>query len=169
MNYIAYFEQLARECKAISHTDNSPKFSEMELMEAEVKLRTQVDTETPCLFVAENTFVISDLLSDNPHKVPNLTLIIAQSARNQDFEGIQEVINRCELIAYQLFSRIQLDTQRRGTDGRLIITEFLRAGIRGERIYNMPSPTDYGVLFTFSANISNSLAKELYYKPENWN
>jgi hypothetical protein len=168
MDYNEYFIDIATKNKAIAHTTQNRKVTRIDFEEEVVSLRNNVETRTPCLLYGFPEQKIVDLKSDNPHLHTEIMLIVIKNAKSvNDFTEIDQLIQECQAILYQLIGKIYHDRSQQNSQFKPIIQGFDRNSVRFKQVQKYPGANDYGCAAEFT--LHHSIAKEIKYQPQFWN
>lgn len=104
--WTAYFEGLAREHKAVCHTDKSKHFFRAELEDFWQDLRSKV--RFPAVMLESSLLDISaDIPNDSAYRT--LAFVVVDNCRQDDYKAITECQSRCEEIALSFLGRLKED------------------------------------------------------------
>jgi hypothetical protein len=138
MNVYQYFEAIATAHISIAHTPLRPKFCVLENFEEQTATRADIDTDTPCLFMAINSGQLLDRDADNVQCIVNVSFFVVQRCDTNDYKTIYETYERMNSIALQIIGRLRRDSAA-GT-----LQSFRVASSTFNPIAAYPSPNDIG-------------------------
>jgi hypothetical protein len=106
--YESYFENLAKDFKPISHTDEAPRFAMMDIDDIISSQRTGLDFTNPCMILENFEGEIQYKHNQLADQQYGAFLIIQQVDRNNPVQK-REVLDRCKDYGIRLITWMQIE------------------------------------------------------------
>lgn len=168
-DYITYFEGIAKSLVDILHTEESKRFTTLDIHEALNGMISDLDFNEFCMLLTTYEGQLQQYDYESPiyHKSEGGFMIIKHVEQN-DFRNQDNAYREAEIIGYKIIAKILEDkkkTARNSLCPELITTfdlntvETLKVGPKFDNCF--------GMLFTFA--ITSNISKYVKYSVEDWN
>ncbi|WP_338814051.1 hypothetical protein V9L05_01250 [Bernardetia sp. Wsw4-3y2] len=167
-DYITYFEAIAKSLVDILHTEESKRFTTLDIHEALNGMISDMDFNEFCMLLTTYEGQLQQYDYESPiyHQSEGGFMIIKHVEQN-DFRNQDQTYREAEIIGYKIIAKILEDKKQssRSHNCPKMITDFDANSVETLKV-GPKFDNCFGMLFTFS--ITSNVSDYVKYRKEDW-
>jgi hypothetical protein len=163
--YDSYFEIIAAQLAAISHTPSSPRYAHYHIEEVIVGLRSSLDLSDYCLLQEDISGQIQSKADEAVNDMQTGAIMIVKHVPHDDFATERQVLDRSLVLAKQVAARMIAD-KRLAIQGSK--PTFLR-GLNVSGFYYEKAQNIFDHCFGYRLEFQYTTSEHLIINPDEWN